>query len=463
MENIQKQFIWNGVDLEALRKVMDKPADDAVQAVLESNSMDEFRKMLIGLAENDSAVPEELPKPMYDLVQSELSISFTDHDIEMFERTHKIWDKHGMNFIFILFFRALPYTYMAEKPANVLKMTKLLIDHPERRIFETAQFVFDVMDKEWWKPTKTGILTSLKIRLMHSAMRHAILTNMDGQKWNETWGNPISQEDLIATNQVFSLEFFKGMEMLGQPLKKEEQEAWFHTWKTIGRIMGVQENLICPTVEEAWNLQHRIYEHLFRDKTEAGIPLTQALVKTLHHFHLPLPLILLMMRKLLADEQFPDCFDRMLKPTYGKDYPSYFEKHDTHEKRMKHEEHLRGQFHFHLGDYYSTLNDKRDEILEKVPERSVFEKILDYIMNLFGRSKNKKHLLDHHIGILHGILHHNKTGHPVQKLEEEMILESMKGLGGIMIAILSLHFRTGKNTGFRMPQNLKENWSLTNK
>jgi hypothetical protein len=78
---------------------------------------------------------------------------------------------------------------------------------------------------------------------MHSSMRHVILDNKNGEKWNEDWGKPISQEDLVATNQVFSLEFFKGMSMLGDTLSPEEQKAWFHTWKTIGRIMGVQDNL----------------------------------------------------------------------------------------------------------------------------------------------------------------------------------------------------------------------------
>jgi hypothetical protein len=39
-------------------------------------------------------------------------------------------------------------------------------------------------------------------------------------------------------------------------------------------------------------------------------------------------------------------------------------------------------------------------------------------------------------------------------------VDSMSALGGIMIAVLSLHFRKGKQSGFRIPENLKENWSL---
>ena len=45
MEKTTTQFVWNGIDLDALRHVMDKPADDAVQAVFESHSMEHLRAL----------------------------------------------------------------------------------------------------------------------------------------------------------------------------------------------------------------------------------------------------------------------------------------------------------------------------------------------------------------------------------------------------------------------------------
>lgn len=389
MEESTQQFIWNGIDLESLRQVMDKPADDAVLSVFQSNSMEHLRTVLTDLAKNDSMVSNQLPKPMQEFVDRELDFPFTTNDIELFRQTHEIWKEKGIKFIFILFFRALPYTYMAEKPANVLKMTKLLVEQPERRIFETAQFVFDVMDENWWEPEKRGILTALKVRIMHAAMRHVILDNTTGEKWNEAWGKPISQEDLVATNQVFSLEFFKGLSMLGDALTADEQHAWFHTWKTIGKIMGVQDELICKDVDDAWALQHKVYSHLFKDKTVAGIPLTRALVETLKHFHLPEKLILIIMRQMLADEQFPDCFERMLGPTYENDHPELFAKFETDEDKQEHDKLIHSHFHDHIKDYYTIILNKKDDC--------------------------KK---------------------------------------------ITLHFREGKQSGFRIPKTLQENWEI---
>jgi hypothetical protein len=460
MENSTKQFIWNGIDLESLRQVMDKPADDAVLSIFKSHSMEHLRTILTDLAKNDSMVSDQLPKSMQEFVDRELNFPFTTKDIELFKQTHEIWKEKGMKFIFILFFRALPYTYMAEKPANVLKMTKLLIEQPERRIFETAQFVFDVMDENWWEPEKRGILTALKVRIMHAAMRHVILDDTTGEKWNEAWGKPISQEDLVATNQVFSLEFFKGLSMLGDTLSDDEQNAWYHTWKTIGRIMGVQDELICKNVDEAWSLQHAVYSHLFKDKTVAGIPLTRALVETLKHFHLPEKLILIMMRQMLADEQFPDCFERMLGPTYAVDNPELFAKFETDEEKQEHEKLIRLNFHDHIKDYYKIILDKKDDYKKLKPLQGIIDRILAWVKKVLGISPEEIHLFQTHLNNLQLILHLEVTGDIKEKLDEKVMLDVMSSLGAIMVGILTLHFREGKQSGFRIPKNLKENWAI---
>lgn len=462
MEQSTPQYTWNGIDLETLRHIMDKPSDDAVASAFESNSMKHLTDILKGMAENDDFVSHELPPAMHDFVQKELQFSFSEQDIEMFNRTHKIWKEHGMKFVFILFFRALPYTYMAEKPANVLRMTRLLQTQTERRVIETAQFVFDVMEKEWWTPKKRGILTALKIRIMHSAMRHIILdSKKTGEKWNKEWGQPISQEDLIATNQVFSLEFFKGMEMIGQPLSREEQEAWFHTWKTIAKIMGVQENLICDSVDEAWELQHTIYAHLFKDETHAGIPLAKALVETIAHFHMPHKLVLFLMKTMLADEQFPDCFERMLGPSYAEKYPELFIKHDSEEEREKHKkEVLHKQLHSHALEYYNTVKENETDIKHPRHKTGLFERIVIWFFTLLGISDSKVHLIEIHLEQLHKILHDIETGEPLETLEEDAIIDMITVFGGIMVAILAAHFREGKESGFRIPKDLQDNWAL---
>ncbi len=456
-----EQFIWNGIDLEQLRQVMDKPSDDAVASVFASQSMDYLRNLLRDMAKNDDFVSLQLPPEMHNFVQNELNFKFSDDDIRHFKHAHEIWKRKGMQFVYILFFRALPYTYMAEKPANVLRITKLLETHTERRIFETAQFVFDVMDKDWWHPEKRGILTAIKIRIMHASMRHIILDkNTTNEKWNEKWGQPISQEDLIATNQVFSIEFFKGLDLLNESLTPDEQIAWFHTWRTIAKIMGVEDQLLAKDVEEASSLQSAIYNHLFRDKTESGIGLAKALVETLHTFHLPLKLTLYMMKRMLEDEQYPDCFIRMLGPSFESEYPELFAVHESIREREENNTLLNKNFHAHLKEYYETLKDVRPNYTTSKSKIGFFEKIIFLILSLFGKRKDTVHVIDKHLDKLNDILNASGAGDEVEELEEEAIIKAMSALGGIMVGILAFYFREGKDSGFRIPKSLKEHWLL---
>jgi hypothetical protein len=463
MNEIKPQFEWNGIDLDELRQVMDQPADDAIDAIFESKSIDRLVKILQEMAENDSVISSELPKPVRDFMKRELSIKFTPQDIRYFNQTREIWVEKGTKFILILLFRALPYTYMAEKPANVLRMTKLLKTQPKRRIFETAQFVFDVMEKKWWEPDQRGILTALKVRIMHAAMRQIILDNDYGEMWNDEWGKPISQEDLIATNQVFSLEFFKGMELLGDPLTSEQQEAWFHTWKTIGRIMGVQENLISKNVEEAWILQLAVYNHLFNEDHISGIVLAEALVEALDDLYMPLKLVLILMKKMLEDENYPDCFERMLGPKYEKEFPELFDRPETDEQKTESKNRLREQYHVQLNNYHQILNEKKAGFVKKRPKKGIIENTVDWIVKELNRFKNSKPLIEIHNNKLHNVLHREEDDHPIDEFKEEIMSDSLSAISGIVIGILSLHFREGKNSGFRIPKTLRANWSRTGK
>lgn len=448
------QYTWHGINLDALREVKDKDADEAVLSMYESASMDTLRTLLEDMAKNDTTVPEDLPPEMSSFVKSELAYEFSAQDIEMFKHAHEVWKTHGMKFIFILFFRSLPYTYMAEKPANVLRITKLLITEPERRIFETAQFIFDVMDTNWWEPDKRGILTALKVRILHAAIRYVILTDEENP-WDNTWGKPISQEDLVATNQTFSLEFLKGMTHLGEELSEADQSAWFYTWKKIGKIMGVQDDLLCSDVDEAWSLQHAIYDHLFHDQAYSGVLLSKALVETLAHFMMSPRLVLHMMKRMLQDDLYPDCFNRMLEPSYGEDYPLLFETHTDDADKADHQERLRADLHTHLKDYYQTIKTHRENTNKKTLNLNWWQKILVF----FGLMRAKrKGLFDKHIDLLHNILH--QGGELVDKLEDEAIQEAMSAMGGIIISILSVYFRKGKNAGFRIPEDLEEHWEI---
>ncbi len=449
MENKIKTNFWNTLNLDDFRQIMDPPADEAVKSLYTSVRFKTDRNELKAMAQNDSFVPADLPEDLKCFVENELFKKFTPEDIRKFELTREIWKENGVQFIFILFFRALPYTYMAEKPANVLRLTKLLEDQPMRRVFETAQFIFDIMDQNWWDPEHRGILTALKVRIMHSAMRYNLLNNPEGEPWNkEAWGMPISQEDLVATNQCFSLEFFKGLDMLGQPLNSEQQEAWFHTWKAIGRVMGVREELLRPTVEEAWDMQKAIYNHLFdTDDHASGIALAKALVGALSTFLISTKFTLMLMKKMLFDEDHPDLFFQVLGPSFGATYPGLFRKsRGDAEADQELNEQLEVEFYEELSKHVEDVKAYREN--QKLTEPTT-------------RGEHTKNLVDLQLDVFNDVLEKLDPNNPnTRGLKDEFIKLAMNSMGGVVVGILAKYFRAGKQSGFRIPADLKEHWAL---
>jgi hypothetical protein len=122
----------------------------------------------------------------------------------------------------------------------------------------------------------SGIRSIQKVRLMHAAVRWHTLKS--GQ-WNEVWGKPVNQEDMLGTNLAFSSIVLEGLHKLGIYYAAEEADAYLYLWNVIGYMLGLKKELLPETRKEAYWLGRLIEKRHFR-KSEAGIELTKALMQT---------------------------------------------------------------------------------------------------------------------------------------------------------------------------------------
>src|SRR3970282_702908 len=117
------------------------------------------------------------------------------------------FDRHWPMIVMFLFCAALPNAYAAHRGAQVLYLTNRLTERVERRIFETAQFVLDVMSPEGLSSSGRGIRSAQKVRLIHAAIRQHILHHPKWrERWDMEWGLPINQEDLAGTLMLLSVQ-----------------------------------------------------------------------------------------------------------------------------------------------------------------------------------------------------------------------------------------------------------------
>jgi len=193
------------------------------------------------------------------------------------ERAGRVFMDYGPMSCVLLFCASLPECYVLPHLSEVLHVAGQLEAHTEHRIRQTAAMVFPVMMKDGLTGGGGGgIAQVLKVRLIHATIRHLILrgtpqearsrieprpvagghTNLQQALISHGWdvsrqGLPCNQLELAYTLLTFGYVFLEGMRTLGLPLTKEQEEATLHAWNVTGHVLGIRDDLMAHTMEEA--------------------------------------------------------------------------------------------------------------------------------------------------------------------------------------------------------------------
>lgn len=261
--------------LDAKRQQGDPMADAVVASLIESGDIDQVDRDLLALLRNDQLVPVDLPAPVrefFEQTEGPLAV-----DPEALRRAQNVFAAYGPEILMVLGFYSLPAAYAAHKGVQVLYRTAFLEKRPMRRVLETSRMVVAVMVPEGLAATGSGIRMIQKVRLMHAGIRHMIRTDLEHPWHDDVLGVPINQEDLAGTLMTFSYLVLSGLEQLHLTLDPADASGYLQTWSAIGRLMGVDHDLIPETMTEAKALTMRIRERQIAGSPE-GVALTRALI-----------------------------------------------------------------------------------------------------------------------------------------------------------------------------------------
>ena len=267
---------WSDEFLDRMRETGDDPADRAIQAVFAHNEVETVQRFLHTLRRNDDRVPDTLPAELRDCLLSVPEISVADASIII--EGEEFFARYGPEILVILACCALPASYAARKGVQVLHRTGFLEERPNRRLFQTAQMVIDVMTPGGLGPKGRGRATVQKVRLMHAAIRHLIRSK---HGWDAALGVPINQEDLAGTLMTFTTVVLGGLAKLKVDVSARQAHAYFAVWQAIGRLVGIREDLI-PDIRDAPELTEIIQRRQIQPSPE-GQAMTQALLGMLEH------------------------------------------------------------------------------------------------------------------------------------------------------------------------------------
>jgi uncharacterized protein (DUF2236 family) len=269
---------WTQHFLDTMREECDPPADEAVRTLFQQQKVQAANALMKQLVVNENISLEMLAPPLRGYFERSGQLPAWA-DSSLIQQGEQIFGRYGPQILTSLFCASLPSCYAAAKGVQVLHLTARLETDAHRRIVETGQMIVDAMAPGGLAIGGRGLRSAQKVRLMHASVRYLI--HRSG-RWDPAWNQPINQEDMAGTLLSFSTTVLRSLERMGCELSDADRQAYYHAWRVVGYVMGIDERLLPETWEEGARLEKLIQQRHY-GATAEGQSLTQALLKLLEH------------------------------------------------------------------------------------------------------------------------------------------------------------------------------------
>jgi hypothetical protein len=276
-------------ELRELRQVGDPPADELVSGLYAAGQIDAVNRLLVALLRNDQPPPASLPSTVQDFLAHAARLPHWA-DPELILAGQRAFMERGPVCLSALSLASLPECYCLRNGVHVLTQTQRLTQHAERRIYETAQMLVDVMTPGGLDPAGRGVRAAQRVRLLHASIRYLLRADPCRKSglepfaqvllrtpWNDAWGVPICQADMAYTILTFSWVVVRTLRVLGHHLSEHEETGFIHVWAVVGHLMGVRDELLPRTPKTAENLFEAIKAQQ-KGPTPEGRALTRAVM-----------------------------------------------------------------------------------------------------------------------------------------------------------------------------------------
>lgn len=236
------------VTLQGLRQETDPPVDQVVSRFFREADIPRENRHFVDVMK---ALPQANDYPSLRAYLDTVPEPPSWTDPEKLAKAREFYDNWRPAIQSSLAFGSLPASYSAADGAQVLGLVSGLTNNAERRIWETARYLEDVMTTDILDPDSDGWRSIQGVRLLHASVRHMIENGSQrihhdpehpaDRTWDRAWGRPINQEDVLGTALTFNAITIDVMDRVGIGFDPENADAFMHAWNVIGVMMGVPE------------------------------------------------------------------------------------------------------------------------------------------------------------------------------------------------------------------------------
>ncbi|KQZ12151.1 MULTISPECIES: oxygenase MpaB family protein [Streptomyces] len=240
-----------GVDPEW---VWDEVADPVLASVIDRGDVPRINTLLKRWTRNDQPLPDGLPADLKEFMEHARQMPpWADKGkldrAAQFSKTKGIYVGALYGLGSGLMSTAIP------REARAVYYSKGGADMKDR-IAKTARLGYDIGDLDAYLPQGSMIVTAVKTRMVHAAVRH-LLPQSPG--WSQTSGGqkiPISQADIMVTWHSLATFVMRRMKEWGVRVNAADSEAYLHVWQVSAHMLGVSDEYI-PASWDAANAQSK--------------------------------------------------------------------------------------------------------------------------------------------------------------------------------------------------------------
>ncbi|MFJ8648568.1 oxygenase MpaB family protein [Streptomyces sp. NPDC093546] len=255
--------------------VWDEEADPLLAAVIDRGDVPKVNQLLRSWTRNDQPLPDGLPPDLRDFMERARRLpSWADaRKLEVaagFNETRGIYlnllNGVGGGMLSTAIPREARAVYYSKGGADM-----------EDRVAKTSRLGFAIGDLNAYRPDGKVIVEAVKTRLVHAAVRH-LLPKSPG--WSQTSGGqtiPISQSDMLVTWHSLPTYTMRKLIEWKVPITPAESAAYLHLWQVTAHMLGIRDEYIPATWDEADAQSRQILDPVL-GPTREGVELTDILL-----------------------------------------------------------------------------------------------------------------------------------------------------------------------------------------
>ncbi|MFE0027158.1 oxygenase MpaB family protein [Amycolatopsis sp. NPDC059021] len=223
------------------RWVWDPEADPLVASLLDRGDVPRVNALLRTWTRNDQPLPDGLPGDLRDFMERARRLP-PWADRGKLATAVEFNEKRGLYLGVLYGLASGMMSTVIPHEARAVYYSKGGADMKDR-ISKTAKLGYDIGSRNAYQPDGEMIVTCVKTRLVHAAVRHLLPKS---PHWPDVSGEkiPISQADMMVTWHSLPTTVMQKLTAWQVPIPAAESEAFLHSWQIGAHMLGIMDEYI---------------------------------------------------------------------------------------------------------------------------------------------------------------------------------------------------------------------------